>query len=279
MKSLPRKVASTKFVCKPTIISLKVLDEVTQSFRNIGWENLLNLMAHTYEHHTREFLANCGYDGKKRKAAFQFLGDLRYIDFATINDILGLPSTNTSTIFDVLPAEFNHETFWMEITGCIFSCVGRDKETSIIHPCIRIAHRILVCMVFARKEVGRVTKNKIFFLSCMTRGVNPPISDFASFFFHKSALMRAKASGDICIGGFVTLLARSLDNKNILDERPLTNMHHIRRRSRNSFTWYCPQGVGYLVLPDSRVSNFTPHDLTQWRLARTITQSVNEDAS
>ncbi|CAI9285972.1 unnamed protein product [Lactuca saligna] len=263
-KSLSRKVASTKFVCKPTLISLMVLEGVTQLFRNIWWENLLNLMAHTYELPTREFLADSGYDNKKKKAAFQLLGDRRYIDFTTINDILGLPSSDTSTIFDVLPAEFNHEKFWTEITGGIFSCAGRDKATSIIHPCLRIAHRILVCVK------------------------RPPIPDFASFFFHKCAHMRSKTSSDIYIGGFVTLLARSLDielpdefqpvdNKNILDERALINIHHIHRRNRSNFTWFCPQGVGYLVLPDPRVTNFTFHDCTQWILARTITQSVNED--
>ncbi|CAI9279123.1 unnamed protein product [Lactuca saligna] len=210
-KSLPRKVASTKFVCKPTLISLGVLEGVTQLFCNIWWENLLNLMAHTYELPTREFLADCGYDSEKRKVAFQLLGHRRYIDFATINDILGLPSSDTSTVFDVLPIEFNHETFWTEITGGIFLCVGLDKATSIIHPCLRIAHHILVCMVFARKEAGQVTKNELFFLWCMTRCERPPIPDFASFFFHKCTHMISKTSGDICIGGFVTLLARGLD--------------------------------------------------------------------
>ncbi|CAI9294645.1 unnamed protein product [Lactuca saligna] len=257
-KSLPRKVASTKFVCKPALISLGVLEGVTQLFRNIGWENLLNLLAYTYGLPTREFLAD------------------------------SLPSSNTSTIHDVVPAEFNHETFWMEITRGIFSCVGRGKATSIIHPCLRIAYRILVCMVFARKEAGQVTKNELLFLWCMTRHERPPIPDFASFFFHKCTHMRSKTSGDICIGGFVTLLARgldielpdefqSVDSKNLLDDHALINMHHIRRRNRNSFTWFCPQGVGYLVLPDPRVTNFTFHDRTQWRLARTITQSINED--
>ncbi|CAI9300018.1 unnamed protein product [Lactuca saligna] len=69
-KSLPRKVASTKFVCKPTLISLGVLKGVTQLFRNIGWENLLNLMAHTYDLPTTEFLVDCGLDGEKKKASF-----------------------------------------------------------------------------------------------------------------------------------------------------------------------------------------------------------------
>ncbi|CAI9288876.1 unnamed protein product [Lactuca saligna] len=210
IKSLPRKVASTKFVCKPTLISLGVLEGVTQMFRNIGWENLLNLMAHTYELPTREFLVDCVYDSEKTKEAFQLLGDQRYIDFATINDILGLPSSNTSTVFDILHAEFNHKTFWTQITGGIFSCAGRDKATSIIHPCLHIAHRILVCIVFARKEAGQVTKTELLFLWCMTRRANPPIPDFASFFFHKCALMRTKTSSDICIWGFVTLLARGL---------------------------------------------------------------------
>ncbi|CAI9275685.1 unnamed protein product [Lactuca saligna] len=162
MKSLPRKVASTKFMCKSTLISLGVLEGVHQFFRNIGWENLLNLMAHTYKLPTREFLVDCGLDNEKKKFAFQLLGDRRYIDFAAINDILGLPYSNTSTVFDVLPVEFNHVTFWIEIIGGIFSCAGRDKATSIIHPCLRIAHRILVCTVFAHKEARKVTKMNSF---------------------------------------------------------------------------------------------------------------------
>ena len=92
----------------------------------------------------------------------------------------------------------------------------------------------------------------------------------------------------IFTGGFVTRLAHGLDiklpddhtlvdNKILLDERVLTNMHHIRCRSGDGFTWFCPQGVGYLIIPDPRVSNFTFHDRTQWRLERTITQTFSED--
>ncbi|CAI9290527.1 unnamed protein product [Lactuca saligna] len=246
-KILPRKVASTKFVCRSTLTSLEVLEGVTQLFRKFGWENLLNLMAHTNELATREFLADCGY-----------------IDFATINDILGLPSSNTSTVFDVLPTEFNDETFSTKIIRGIFSCAGQDKATFIIHPCLCIDHRILLCMVFARKEASQVTKNEVFFLWCMTGRDCPLIPDFAFLFFHKCAHMRSKASSDICIGGLVTLLARGLDielpdeyqpvdNKNILDERALTNMHHICRWSRNNFTLYYPQGVAYLVLPGCNI--------------------------
>ncbi|CAI9265608.1 unnamed protein product [Lactuca saligna] len=188
-QSLSQKVASTKFVCKSTLISLGVLEGVTQLFRNIVCEKLLNLMAHTYELPTREFIVDCGLDNEKKNSIFQLLGDRRYIDFAAINDILCLPSSNTSTVFDVLPAEFNYETFWTEIIGGIFSCAGWDKATSIIHLCLCIAHRILVCTVFACKEAIHVTKNELIFLWCMTRRENPPIPDFASFFFYKCALM------------------------------------------------------------------------------------------
>lgn len=50
--------------------------------------------------------------------------------------------------------------------------------------------------------------------------------------------MRVQMASNICIGGFVTLLARTLDiellddfqpvdNTNILDSHALMNMHHI----------------------------------------------------
>ncbi|CAI9288746.1 unnamed protein product [Lactuca saligna] len=184
-----------------------------------------------------------------------------HIDFARVNDILGLPSSNTFVAFDSLLAEFNHETFWIEITRGIFSCANPNKATSIIHPFLCITHRIFVCTVFARKEVGQVMKIKLFFLWCMTRRENPPIPDFSSFFFYKCAIMKTKASDDIFIGGFVILLACGLDielpddhtpidNKILFDERVLTNMHHICHSSGGGFKWHCPQGVGYLILPD-----------------------------
>ncbi|CAI9271848.1 unnamed protein product [Lactuca saligna] len=211
------------------------------------------------------------------------MGDPMHIDFARVNDILGLPSSNTFTTFDSLPAEFNHETFWKKkITGGIFSCFIRDTANSIIHLCLLIAHRIFVCTVFARKEVGQVTNIEVFFLWCMTRCENPLTPNFALFFFYKCALMKTKASGDICIGGFFTLLARGLDidlpddhtpidNKILLDECVLTNMHHIRHRNGVGFTWFFLQGVEYLILPDPRVSHFTFHDHIQRRLERSIT--------
>lgn len=148
-------------------------------FRNIGWENFLNLMAHTYRLHTREFFADCGLDNERIKVAFQLMGEPILLDFARVNDIMGLPSTTTFVAFDSLPPEFNHDNFWTKITGGIFSYADRDKATSFIQPCLHIAHRILVCTVFTRKEAGKVTNIELFFLWCMTRCDNPPIPDFA----------------------------------------------------------------------------------------------------
>ncbi|CAI9299524.1 unnamed protein product [Lactuca saligna] len=71
-KILPRKVASTKFVCRPTLISLGFLEGVTQLFCNIGWENLLNLMAHTYELPIESFLPIEGMIVKKEKPNSNF---------------------------------------------------------------------------------------------------------------------------------------------------------------------------------------------------------------
>lgn len=48
-KGMPRNDGSTKFVCMRTLIELGVLDGVVQLFLNIGWENILNLTANTYE--------------------------------------------------------------------------------------------------------------------------------------------------------------------------------------------------------------------------------------
>ncbi|CAI9277324.1 unnamed protein product [Lactuca saligna] len=205
---------------RPTLIPLGVLDGVTKLFHNIEWENLLNLLAHTYHLLTSEFLADCGLDNERKKVAFQHMGEPMHINFARVNDILSLPSSNTFVDFDSLPPKFNHKNFWIEITSGFFSCAGHNIATSIIHPCLRIAHRILMCTIFSHKEVVQVTKIEIFFLWCMTRHENPSILDFASFFFYKCALMKTKATGDICIGVFVTLLAQDLDIKLLDDYSP-----------------------------------------------------------
>ncbi|CAI9265985.1 unnamed protein product [Lactuca saligna] len=98
MKSLPRNVSSTKFMCKPTLISLGVLEGFTQLFRNIGRETLLNLMAHTHELPTREFLADCGLDKEKKKSriptsggpkVYWFCNNKRHIGLAFVEHIHG----------------------------------------------------------------------------------------------------------------------------------------------------------------------------------------------
>lgn len=69
-----------------------------------------------------------------------------------------------------------------------------------------------------------------------------------------------------------------VDNKILLDNRALTNMHHISKHYDGQIKWFSPQGIPYLILPDPWVSNFMPQNWSKWKIARTITQEVNEES-
>ncbi|CAI9270798.1 unnamed protein product [Lactuca saligna] len=119
---------------------------------------------------------------------------------------MGTPVESLYYQQDPWPGNFNEHHFWQQITNEPQYSPASSKASSIIHSCLRLAHRVLTCTIFARSTVGKISKAKLFFLWCMTRE-NGPQLDFASFFFTKCYNLTTMDKGDIFIGGLITLIA------------------------------------------------------------------------
>ncbi|KAL4582345.1 hypothetical protein LXL04_006892 [Taraxacum kok-saghyz] len=182
------------------------------------------------------------------------------------------------------PHDFDPAEIWEEISGGESLTKGRDKVSNIIHPCIRIAHRILSCTIFARKEPGQINTAELFFIWCMTRKRGPK-PDFASFFYHKCHATRSHAKGDICFGGLITVLASGLgiplsppfspiETSVSLDLDALIRMRQIRSKPPAPIVWlHSPDSTPYLTFPNPRVARFDHLDRNTWRIPRTIVPS------
>lgn len=144
------------------------------------------------------------------------------------------------------PSEFKKDIFWDQIKHETSFILGWDRVNRIIHPCLRLAYRILFCLIFARWEVSQITKTELFFLWCMIREDDPRLK-FSSYFFQKCFETRARPSGDI-YGGIITIIANSINRgitspysplrgSSLLDISYLTKMCQISLHSPNHYYW------------------------------------------
>lgn len=242
-----RPVKPTKFLCRPSMATLGVLEGVIALFQNIGWGDFLNLCAPTYRLPTLEFLATLTRDTSTQTLRFCVQGKAHELTYSQLNGFMGTPTEGTFPEGVDYPSEINFLTMWTQISGITSFATGKDKVLSIIHPCFRIAHRILSCTIFARKEAGQILVVELFFLWCMTRHDGPK-PDFASFFYHKCITTRSKPSGEICFGGLITIITSELGvslsdfhdpvaDSIFLDLSALTRMRQICPRSFTQFVW------------------------------------------
>lgn len=146
------------------------------------------------------------------------------------------------------PSEFKKDIFWDQIKHETSFILGWDRVNRIIHPCLRLAYRILFCLIFARWEVSQITKTELFFLWCMIREDDPRLK-FSSYFFQKCFETRARPTGDIYFGGLITIIANGLNHcitsppysplhdSSLLDIPCLINMFQISPHSPNCYYW------------------------------------------
>ncbi|CAI9260680.1 unnamed protein product [Lactuca saligna] len=208
-----RQVKSTKFLHRESFASLGVLDGVQALFNNIGWGQFLYNRAATYVEPTMEFLVTFNPEDEAQTVTFQMLGEKRSLPHRVVNALMGASVDNLYYQQDPYPGNFNEHYFWQQITNEPPYSSSSSKASSIIHPCLRLAHRVLTCTIFACSEVGQISKAKLFFLWCMTRE-NGPRPDFASFFFTKFYNLTTMDKGDIFIGGLITKYIGSFEPTN-----------------------------------------------------------------
>ncbi|KAL4574266.1 hypothetical protein LXL04_021094 [Taraxacum kok-saghyz] len=271
-----RKIKPTKFLHRPSMTDLGLLDGLEALFSNIGWSGFLNLNARTYEVPTKEFLATFSRDDNARLVKFRLQGRLRCFSYEELNEFMGCATTGLVSHGQEDPAHVIEAVrLWETLTGNQEFSPNRSKAADILSPHFRVAHRILSSSIFGRVEPGSIFNSEIFILWCMTQR-DGPRPCFASYFLEKCSSVCSKHSGDIYIGGLITALGLRIglqfDNPPyppvpgpyLLNLSALKRTGAIRDFGEDTYAWIRSDLVRHYVLPCARVSAFSPHDPATW---------------
>lgn len=130
-----------KFAHVDSLRDLHVLDGVQMMFQNLGWNNLLNINAPSYNRPPREILSSL-----------------------TFADLIGQDLSDTFDPFNTrLDATFLSRG-WHSITNLDKFKASSAKASSIVHPVLKTAHRILASVVFRERSwVPSLPLNYSFF--------------------------------------------------------------------------------------------------------------------
>ncbi|KAL4581118.1 hypothetical protein LXL04_017327 [Taraxacum kok-saghyz] len=271
-----REIKPTKFLHRPSMTDLGLLDGLEALFSSIGWSGFLHLNARTYEVPTKEFLATFPRDDISRVLGFRLQGRPFCLNYADLNEFMGCPTTGLVSHGQEDPAHVIEAVrLWETLIGNQGFYPNRSKAADILSPHFRVAHRILSSSIFGRIEPGSIFNSELFILWCMTQQ-DDPRPCFVSYFLEKCSSINKQHSGDIYIGGLITALGLRLGlqfynppyppvpGPHLLNLSALKRMGAIRDFGDGTYVWIRSDPVRHYVLPCARVSTLSPHDPATW---------------
>ncbi|KAL4554781.1 hypothetical protein LXL04_037386 [Taraxacum kok-saghyz] len=208
-----RDTYPTRFYHEDTMNRLFAHSHLQRMFRNIGWENFLNRTARSYPLLTLEFLCTYAYNVEQRWLTFDLLGQNHMLTFDQVNDAMGvdLHQGPLADRFSLAYYEFKKEAktqFYQYISRDTGEFNSKKRDYWIVHPIWVLTHLILSTSLTSRRETGQLNSNELFIMYCMYKKF--PV-DFCDFFLEKCDLLRNRRTGDIGVGGLVTLIAQAVN--------------------------------------------------------------------
>ncbi|KAL4573115.1 hypothetical protein LXL04_019910 [Taraxacum kok-saghyz] len=122
--------------------------------------------------------------------------------------IISTPTDDTFGPTDHL-TEYNLAILWHQITRLREYVPKYSKSSSIIHPVLRVAHRILASIMFPRHETSTVSSAELQLLWCMTHTFDTK-PNFGAYLARRLSTTSPTTKGNICVGGLVTLIASTV---------------------------------------------------------------------
>ncbi|CAI9264997.1 unnamed protein product [Lactuca saligna] len=203
---LDREIMSQAWPPSHTLMrQLHIYDGVHALFANIGLERLLSVYFATCPLLTRGFLATLSEINHEGNLAFRIFSIPHTIHVDQLCTIFHTPITS---LFQPTPA-FDVREFWYSITGLPSYDSTSSVQTSIVHPAIKIALKIIWNIIYAQLETKKADKADLFLLCCMITGsYHPHFGDIIIRRFHRVIALR---TGDVIpCGGLISIIARSL---------------------------------------------------------------------
>lgn len=279
-----KRMRPTQFPDIPALKTLGIHSNVKTLHGVMGSVGFLSLHEKTYEALTYEFLCTlrkefsteyCGTTGNPYQMIhihFRLLGQEYSLNSLEINRILGWPFfTNYET---QCAEEYNESDFWRQITGIPVYKSRSAKASSIIHPTLRLIHRIYACTIFAREDKGTVNKKELYLLwAFVKKHEKVVLSHWLIETF--SDMISPTFNGEIHVGGIITLFARhlrvnipregELNGSTKLDISTLKIMQMISERENGKYAWLCgPEKTPYIILSNENLPLARYNQPTTW---------------
>lgn len=198
-------MSNTKFADDEAMKSIGVFDGVKVLFTNIGWQWLLEWDDIGYKRTTLEFLSSVIIADKVLH--FHLFNKASTLTMHQICIMINAPIQETFNTTDSYHSEYNEQKFWRTITAKSKFEARNAKASQIVHPTLRVAHRLLSCIVSSRLDTGSVTQQELYLLWCM---IHPQTSkpNFGEYLCQKLLKVAKAPKGAICCTSVITVLGR-----------------------------------------------------------------------
>ena len=137
---------------------------------------------------------------------FRVYDQPKFLTFEEVGNIFGCSLGNRGPAMEhntdlVYPSV----AFWNRISSLPTYTPPGAKGSSIRHPYMRIAHKILTSTIFGRSDSGTVLNQELFFLHGMVNNHHNDVSMNGGAFIAYKLLKTANTDiGEICCGGLIT---------------------------------------------------------------------------
>lgn len=254
-----RKYCSTKFFDLQLVRALGLEESIRTFMGNGGLGGLVDLAARTYPALVREFLAT--FEPADDGWSFRLNGQRFELSTAGFREAFGITSEPTAgwRDFAMMPQS---DQLWEAVTGQVIR-PSHDSNSSILHPGLRLCHKVLASTFFGQSETNKVSQGTWVWMSCLLPGVNV-VPDWVELFFDTCKIMcRSQGrttSKTIAFGGLITLIAFQVgvdefDDYLACGETWKIDHNHLRKGhtlipQREGFIWTAGPGqVHRLHLP------------------------------
>uniref|UniRef100_A0A803N0B8 Arabidopsis retrotransposon Orf1 C-terminal domain-containing protein n=1 Tax=Chenopodium quinoa TaxID=63459 RepID=A0A803N0B8_CHEQI len=150
-----------------------------------------------------------------RRITFQLMNTQQNMTIREVNKAFGWPTNGTIGPKYRPPRRYNASEFWRKIIGLFGYNPRIDKATAIIHPAFRMSQRTIANTTFARGDSsGVVSTRELHFLWHLSEG-STALNVGCWLVDHLEDV--ARGSGNITIGGMITIIASAL-NLNFADQ-------------------------------------------------------------
>ncbi|XP_056683304.1 uncharacterized protein [Spinacia oleracea] len=249
-----RNILPTKFYHKKTVQDLGFEMELNALIAGLDLEDFVTMNAKTY-----------------RRVTLEVLSSARINDFFTIYPNRGLIVNPVAECVD----SYDENIWWGELTGEERKFISSSaKSSSFHHPVVRYLNCMLLYAVFAKGATGSLSSGELGALWLATKK-DEGILDFGQLLITRIIEHRdgQPTSGDILLGGMLTLLLRALPGDpyqhtlaeldevpggEFLDLRTLSNAKWIKATKDDKYIWMVKQR-DWCILPNPAITSWTPN--------------------